>query len=233
MLLRLRRMIAWHRLKRLSPGSTSWFIEAEIKFGGLVTNIVRNRLSPHDPRYSTHVGTAGMTGGDRMAHHGYAPKYAEYIAPYLKTTKPPVVMEIGILRGTGLAMWADLFPQSRVIGLDIDLTHVRTNLANLHGLGAFTTRDAELYEFDQFEPNRCYLGRLLDGDRVDICIDDGVHTRDAILTTLESVLPHMNDRFVYFIEDNDTIFDDVRTLYPAYRIEKYGELTILSRSPSS
>ncbi len=93
LLLRLRRMIAWHRLKRLSPGSTSWFIEAEIKFGGLVTNIVRNRLSPHDPR--------------------------------------------------------------------------------------------------------------------------------------------VNDRFVYFIEDNDTIFDDVRTLYPAYRIEKYGELTILSRSPSS
>ena len=32
LLLRLRRMLAFARLKRLSPGSTPWFIEAEIKF---------------------------------------------------------------------------------------------------------------------------------------------------------------------------------------------------------
>ncbi len=166
-----------------------------------------------------------------MLDHGYAPKYAQYLAPYLTRHGRLTIMEIGILRGTGLAIWSDLFPSSRVIGLDIDLSHTRANMAALKMEGAFGETDPELYEFDQYEPSSGYLGTLLKGDRIDICIDDASHKSEAILRTLESVMPHTNESFVYFVEDNATVCDEIRVLYPGYDIESCGELTIISHSP--
>lgn len=239
---RLRRVVALRRLKSLPPGSRRWFVETEIKYGGLVSGIARNRVSPHDPRgVTTDSGfrapgarrSRGMTGGDRMLDHGYAPKYAQYLAPYLTSQAPLTIVEIGILRGTGLAIWSDLFPSSRVIGLDIDLSHTRANMAALKMEGAFGKNDPELYELDQFEPHSDYLGTLLKGDRIDICIDDASHQSEAILQTLESVMPHMNESFVYFIEDNATVCDGICVLYPGHDIESCGELTIISHSPRS
>ena len=237
---KIRRMIALKRLEDLPPGSTAWFVETEIKYGGYVSGIIPNRISHYGPRLikinvdsdqiTGHVYPGGMRGGDRMSYHGYADKYSQYIEPFLKCEDPLVIVEIGILRGTGLAIWSDLFPTSRVVGLDIDLTHTRNNLANLRNTGAFKERDVELYEFDQFQPNGNYLGNTLKGERVDVCIDDAAHSREAILTTMESVMPHMKERFVYFIEDNQWIYDDISALYPQYDVEKCGELTIVSHA---
>lgn len=61
-----------------------------------------------------------MIGGDRMLHHGYAKKYAEYLLPFLNRVQPVTVLECGILRDTGIAIWCDLFQEGRIIGLDID-----------------------------------------------------------------------------------------------------------------
>ena len=238
----LRRMVALRRLKSIPRGSTAWLVETEIKYGGFVSGVARNRISPHDPRSLTTnsgVGTTGtpwsrgMQGGDRMLEHGYAPKYAQYLAPYLKHHSRLTIMEIGVLQGTGLAIWSDLFPSSRVIGLDVDLSHARANLAALKAMGAFGESDPELYEFDQYDPDSGYLETLLQGDRIDICIDDATHNSEAILGTLESVMPHMNDSFVYFVEDNATVCDDIRVRYPGYAIEGCGPLTILSHSTRS
>ena len=165
-----------------------------------------------------------------MLVHGYAPKYAQYIKPYLGRHGRPTIMEIGILCGTGLAMWSDLFPASRVVGLDIDLSHARANMHALKVMGAFRESDPELYEFDQFAPDSNQLAAFLKGDRVDICIDDATHESEAILQTLEHVMPHMNESFVYFVEDNAIVCDEIRARYPGYQIEACGELTIISHS---
>ena len=238
---RLRRIIALRRLRSLPRGSSDWLAETEIKYGGFVS-VTRNRVSPHDPRGHTTGGDPGslgipklrrMQGGDRMLEHGYAPKYSEYLAPYLNARRRLTLMEIGILRGTGLAIWSDLFPSARVIGLDIDLSHTRANIAVLKAQGAFAESDPELYEFDQYEPYNSHLDALLNGDRIDICVDDAAHSTEAILRTLECLVPHMNDPFVYFVEDNATVFDDLRIRYPDFTIERFGELTIISHSDFS
>lgn len=168
-----------------------------------------------------------------MKEHGYAPTYAEYLAPYLGYPRRLTVVEIGILQGTGLAVWSDLFPSARVIGLDIDLSHARANIAALRTQGAFAESDPELYEFDQYDPDGSHLESLLTGDRIDICVDDAVHSTEAILRTLEYVVPHMSDSFVYFVEDNSTVYDDIRVLYPDFAVEGCGELTVISRSVRS
>ena len=175
-------------------------------------------------------GSHGMRGGDRMLDHGYGPKYAQYLARYLDHPGRLTIMEIGILRGTGLAIWSDLFPSARVIGLDIDLSHTRANMAALKMKGAFGEAEPELYEFDQYDPDNRYLDTLLRGDRIDICIDDAAHDSKAILKTLECVMPHMNEWFVYFVEDNATVHEEIRVLCPRYRVESCGELTIISHS---
>lgn len=164
-----------------------------------------------------------------MSYNGYEQMYSQYITPYLQRQDRPTIVEIGILRGTGLAIWSDLFPESRIIGLDIDLTHMLNNLANLRQMGAFGKRDIELHEFDQFTSTSNYFTEILKGDRIDICIDDAAHTHEAILRTMASVMPHLSGSFVYFIEDNETIHNDIRAQYPGHAIERCGKLTIVSR----
>ena len=46
---------------------------------------------------------------------------------------------------------------------------------NLKKKGAFANNNLELYGFDQFQDNQNLLGRILKNDKIDICIDDGVH----------------------------------------------------------
>jgi hypothetical protein len=213
-----------------SPGTTEWLVGTEIKYGGIVTNVPRNKVSPKDPRTKVQLSLGGMVGGDRMFHHGYAKKYSEYLLPYVKNSEPVTVAEFGILKGTGVAIWCDLFQNGRILGLDIDLGHIDGNMDNLKNLGAFKRNQPELYEFDQFLDNTEYLGAILKGDKIDICIDDGFHSDESILRTMKSVMPHLTDEFVYLIEDNMDVYKEIRSIYPGLVVDNEGELTIVSKN---
>jgi len=162
-----------------------------------------------------------------MYHNYYAHKYEQFLLPCAQSGRPVCLAEIGILRGTGLAIWCDLFPNGKIIGLDIDLSHIHDNMERLRNLGAFSKTVPLFYEFDQFVDNSKLLGRILGDDRLDICIDDGCHQDEAIITTLEMILPHMADSFVYFIEDHFTIHEKIRARYPQYEIDNHGKLTVI------
>merc|ERR1719335_1564206 len=77
-------------------------------------------------------------GGDRMKNHHYAPFYAKYLTKYLegrKSTEAPTIVEFGILTGTGLAMWSDLFPDSSIFGFDLDPQNFELNRKHLKDRG--------------------------------------------------------------------------------------------------
>ncbi len=211
------------------PGTVEWLIGTEIKYGGRVYFVPRNRVSPKDPRTKKQLSRGGFTGGDRMLFHGYAKKYSEYLLPCVKKDKPMTVVECGILKGTGIATWCDLFQNGRVLGLDIDLGHINNNMDKLKHLGAFRENKPELYEFDQFLDNTKYFGTILKGDKIDICIDDGFHSIESILCTMKSVMPYLADEFVYFIEDNKDVHKEIRSIYPDLVVDSKGELTVVSR----
>ena len=214
--------------------SVEWLIQAEIRYGGIQTGVPRNRISPHDPRTDETLSSIRMQGGDRMLHHAYAKKYAEYLVglrPFQQTGL--VIAEFGILRGTGLAIWCDLFPHARVIGFDIDLSHFRSNFSNLKARGAFADNVPEVFPFDQFFNNENYLAEILNGDKIALAIDDGIHMDNAILTTFESVFDHMADEFVYFIEDNASVHRALRVAFPSLCIKSFGQLTVLRPASNS
>jgi hypothetical protein len=210
------------------PGTRAWLVRMEHKFGGFVKNVPRHRASPADHRTPGQLARGGMIGGDRMgfACHGYGGTYSRYLLPFVGA-EPLVLVEAGILKGSGLAIWSDLFPRGRIIGLDIDLQHTRANMENLKHAGAFRHGDPELHEFDQLQENSNLLKTILGNDKISVFIDDGLHSRDSILTTLQSVLPHLSERFVYFIEDNRRVHTEIRERFPAMKVVSSGKMTVL------
>ncbi|MDE0309038.1 MAG: glycosyltransferase family 25 protein [Acidiferrobacterales bacterium] len=129
------------RLSGASPGTADWLIGTEIKYGGISLNVVREKLSPHDRRSLYNPRLNPAIGGDRMLHHGYAVHYAEFLKPYVKDRdRRFVICEFGILKGTGLAIWCDLFPNARCIGFDVDLSNIEKNMDDLLQRGAFSKK---------------------------------------------------------------------------------------------
>ena len=203
-------------------------VELENKYGGYQSGVPRRQVSPSDPRPAEKVFDGGMIGGDRMSpdRHNYAPVYARHLKG--RIDKPVVLVEFGILTGTGLAMWAELLPAgSRIIGFDIDLSHFSDNRDDLERLGAFQNNPVETYELDQFVDNTELLSEVLGGDYVDIVIDDGCHFDNAIMQTLLSVWPFLAAGFVYFIEDNRRVHDQIRPAFPKLTVENHDMITVL------
>jgi hypothetical protein len=213
-------------------GSKGWLVHTEKRFGGFVKNVPVNTISEADDRNLVNVQKEGMQGGDRMAYHAYAKIYAQYLKPFIKKHDGDlVIIEIGILRGTGLALWCELFPNARVIGLDIDLSNYNQNLNNLISLGAFRKRRPEVYKFDQLKSLTGELEAILRGDKIDICIDDGLHTTAAVQNTMEVVLRHMSDRSVYFVEDYRDKMKVVekKGVIFGFKVYHNNAITVLSR----
>lgn len=124
-------------------------ISIEKKYG-VVKNVPRKVVSKHDPRSTKEIMTGGNRGGDRMIINQYAKKYAENLLKFIGIDDLTIV-EVGILKGNGLAMWKDLFPSSTVYGCDIYLEHTKNNMQNLIQLGGFNAGLPILFEYDQFE----------------------------------------------------------------------------------
>lgn len=216
------------RYKQVQLGSADWLARTEIVYGGYVTDVPRRKVSIYDGRSTEQLTFGGMTGGDRMLHHGYGMVYARYLAPFLR--QPGLtVAEFGILKGTGLAIWCDLFPNARIIGFDIDLAHFLGNRASLERRGAFKNNSPELYEFDQLVPDSERLAIDLKGAKLDIVIDDGLHSKEAIIAQWRAVQPHLASCFVYFIEDYEGLLDVCGDEFASFDAYTCGLMTVVSR----
>ena len=194
-------------------------VHLEAHFGGLVDRVPRKIVSPVDPRTPEQIADGGYRGGDRMNPelHNYAPTYAENLRQYLGR-RDLVICEVGILTGIGLAIWSEVFPGSTIIGLDIDLGHMRANLSNLLECGAFKSRMPELHAFDQFTASPDRFAQILRGRKIDILIDDGFHSDETILKTVTAALPHMAKNFVIFAEDNGSVNNPLALRFPSLRV---------------
>jgi hypothetical protein len=201
----------------------------ETRFGGIQRNVPRGRVSRFDPRSAQQLATGGMQGGDRMIAHGYAAQYAKALVPFMQR-RDLVVVELGVLRGSGLAMWCELFPRARrIIGLDVDTAHFRSHRSTLERLGAFRRQQPEVHEFDELSPNApARLAQILAGVKVDLFVHDALHYDSAILATLEHAHRHFAEPFRCFVEDNNTVAHQLRSLYgDRYAVAAAGRLTVL------
>lgn len=149
-------------------------------------------FSPHErTRTDSHNAGGDKMGGDRNG-------YAEVYARLLDGLDPWMVVELGVFQGVSMAMWCDLFPDSLVFGLDLEFGRFHANSEALVSRGAFTKNKPMLRQWDAYGDD---AEVLRDMDPIDLFVDDGPHTADAIRNTLRLVGPLMNRGSVYVVED--------------------------------
>ena len=137
-------------------------------------------------------------GTDKWGEHFYTPVYhALFRDIRLKELK---VLEIGIggfgLRdfgGESLRMWAEYFPNGRIVGVDIHQKKLDlpANVACERGS----------------QNDLLFLKRLTDKHGAfDIVVDDGSHRPDDMIASFAFLFPRMSQRGIYVIEDTQTAF---------------------------
>jgi hypothetical protein len=137
-------------------------------------------------------------GSDKYGGHLYTPIYHQLFAGLREA--PLKLLEIGVggyeaerAGGLGLRMWAEYFPNARIVGLDIHPKKLALPPRIRVVQGSQT--DAGL------------LTRLsLESGPFDIVIDDGSHLVGHTKTTFETLFPQLAPDGIYAIEDTQTSF---------------------------
>ena len=167
-------------------------------------------------------------GGDKMGpdRHGYAATYADVLG---RLGGCRVLVELGVFYGSSLAMWDAVLPGVELFGLDLELGRFQSNLPKLRERGAFPDRLPTLGEFDAYRPDAAALEQLLGGRKVDVFVDDGPHTDEAIVAVAKAVRPLMADRCAYIVEDNRRAADLIRPFWPDAEVWQAGEMAVACR----
>jgi len=183
----------------------------EQAFGGLVHGVPMHEaewkaVKGEDPRSFKQV--KGMTGGDRFCTvaqgcHGYGPAYAKYMQKMLETPldESKAVAEVGILKGSGLALWSTMFPKAAIHGFDLDITNTQKNLDFLKKQGAFAKEGPALHTYDQFKDNTALVKAALGDKKLVFVVEDGHHDDVTSLTTFDSFYPSLSGEWLYIVED--------------------------------
>lgn len=186
----------------------------EQQFGGLVHHVPMHRdawkaVAKEDPRTFSQVA-AIMTGGDRFCAvkekqgcHGYGPAYAKYMQHMLAEPldEHTAVAEVGILKGSGLAVWSTMFPEAAILGFDLDIHNTQDNMAFLKKQGAFAKSDVQLHTYDQFKDNTALVKQALGQKKLVFVVEDGHHTDGTSAETFDSFYPNLSGEWLYVVED--------------------------------
>lgn len=112
--------------------------------------------------------------GSDKADHNYCPFYEQSLP---KT--PKKILEIGVLKGASLAMWAEYFPDAEIHGLDLFAENREEDIE------AYLRGDLGFNNIILHKGNQCnwLLLEVLRNEDFDIIIDDGSHnSRDQMMT---------------------------------------------------
>ena len=210
--------------KANKPGTARWLAAKEQAYGGYHRNVPRHKVGRSLD--GSAVPTGGMIGGDRMGsdlqQHAYGPFYEKMMHSFIG--RPITLVEVGILRGVGLAIWSDLFPNGKIVGLDLDPSHFHGNVQKLRERGAFSSNNVSVYEFDQVEHGSDNLEKIFEKSLIDVVIDDGMHTRHAIKNTFESMRPFLKKDYLYIVEDSHDAVDVLPFNRTLHRVIQQGEI---------
>lgn len=125
--------------------------------------------------------------------HGFIDVYEKHFS--VKREVVQSVLEIGVYKGDSLKMWADYFPNAKILGCDIIS----------YSLNAFGNR-INTYVVNQESRKSIldFLSFLGDKTKFDIIIDDGCHTMEGQQTSLAILWSTLSSGGIYVVEDLHT-----------------------------
>jgi len=125
---------------------------------------------------------------------GYFDVYEKHLSKFIG--KSPRILEIGILGGGSIEMWLKYFGEgTSIVGVDI----------NPECLEYKYDGDVKIVMGDQGSPE-FWEQFAKEHGIFDIIIDDGGHTMDQQVTTINSMFPFLNEGGVFAVEDTHTSY---------------------------
>jgi hypothetical protein len=162
-------------------------------------------------------------GGDKMSadRHGYADDYARLLSRW----DAPTIVEVGVFQGVSLAIWCDMFPDGHVVGLDLDLQRFWEHRPVLQAAGAFGSCEPVVVGmWDAYQPDVPSLASALAGRSIDVLVDDGPHTDEAVRRVIGAVRPFLSASFTYIVEDMPNGSELLSTAFPDGKVGQSGLL---------
>ena len=195
-------------------GAPGWLIRTERTYAP-----TRDRYRAANSRLSSRRRLVN-SGGDKMGldRNGYAHAYSRILARWVGSAA--VLVELGAFRGSGLALWSDLFPDGTVVGLDVELDHFEQNLSTLLERGAFRSGVPDVLRFDAFAPDVTGLTEALKGRTIDVFVDDGPHKEEPSCRTATQIRPLLSATFTYVVEDCNEIYPCLADMFAGFRIRQ-------------
>lgn len=141
-------------------------------------------------------------GTDKADHHHSfkGRSYLDIYEGYFRGRRRSVtqVLEIGVLSGNSLRMWADYFPIASVTGLDID-PGAKRHASGRIGIEIGSQGDLE------------FLAGCCAGVKFDVVIDDGSHINELTIKSFEGLFSRVKPGGLYIIEDLRCSYDKLQT----------------------
>lgn len=177
---------------------------------------------------------------DKMNPNGYHHLYIKLLEPIkekvtnvleigLGTTDSTLVSNMNFAVGTGyqtgnsLRTWKEYFPNANVYGIDVDENAI------------FQEERITTFACDSMDVSKMQSILTPLDKKFDLIIDDGLHTLEGNLGTLESTLSYLADDGIYIMEDINQ-YDDIyieqllsnnkfRKLTEGYNLELHSGFT--------
>ena len=203
--------------------------------------LIERQISPRverlpatwSPRERHRAGEKLNEGGDKMSalRHGYARAYSSILG---RLPENGALLEVGVFIGSSLGLWSLALPSWKLFGLDIELGRWESNQERLKHLGCFSRAVPTCILFDAYDPDTNKLLEAMQASKtsdLDLIIDDGPHTDEAILTTFTALFPLLNPNGFYVVEDNLSVRKGLTRLAINFgaHLRRQGDLLVVSK----
>ena len=190
-----------------------------------LTLVAPNKKVKNKPKgiLKSEVSVFTEFGSDKDTRHSYGKVYVDL----LKNTSNPRILEIGVgslndypyaglAAGGALRAFKRIFPNSEIIGLDIDPDSIA--IINSYGFQGFVVDQTSDESLSYVKNKLKNLGKF------DLIIDDGFHDPHANIRTLQILFDLLSDEGTYVIED---VHESLVNLWEVVSIYLPGELQVL------
>jgi predicted O-methyltransferase YrrM len=131
--------------------------------------------------------------------NNYLDFYEFFFAPLRYTQL--TVLEIGVFNGASTKTWEEYFPESKIIGADIN-----------PGTKRFEQGRVIIEQLDQSNIEELTRVASKHGP-FDIIIEDGSHMWEHQITSLRTLFPFLKNDGIYVVEDLHTNYGSLKTNY--------------------
>jgi hypothetical protein len=169
------------------------------------------RLSKSSFDHRDYVMNIDLQGSNKfeISGHNYAKTFSKYLNNYRYTCKN--LLEIGVLTGSSLCIWASMFPNSKIYGIDLEKQYWDQNIKKwTKKLGKQNMSRILFVDRDIFTVNEA--SEIFGQTYFDIIIDDGPHDIMSILKSFSLFQERLSQDGTYIVEDNPGAIEDLKHL---------------------